>query len=173
MNQIDIQYHKTPVAEFILGSFKDELCLCDFRYRKLRSRVDERLKRYAQAGFVEQDSEVLRQTRTQLDQYIMGERREFDLPLAMLGSPFQKQVWQALVTVPYGATVSYQDIGEKMGNPKAVRAIGTANGANAIAIIVPCHRIIGRDGSLVGYGGGLALKKKLLNLEQSSFFLQP
>ncbi|WP_119394657.1 methylated-DNA--[protein]-cysteine S-methyltransferase [Salinibius halmophilus] len=173
MQTIQIQYHKTRLAEFVLGSLNNELCLCDFRYRKLRAQVDERIKRVANAEFVEQDTPLLAATRTQLDEYLLGKRREFDLPLKLLGSAFQQQVWQALLDVPYGSTTSYQAIGEAIGNAKAVRAIGTANGANAIAIIVPCHRVIGRDGSLTGYGGGLALKQKLLNLEQSQFFLAP
>lgn len=171
MQQINIQYHQTPVAEFVLGSLNHALCLCDFRYRKQRQAVDDRLKRIAGAQFVEQDDDLLLATRLQLDEYLTGKRRQFDLPLTLLGSAFQQQVWQALQTIPFGHTASYQDIGQAIGNPKAVRAIGTANGANALAIIVPCHRIIGRDGSLVGYGGGLALKQTLLSLEQTSLFL--
>ncbi len=101
----------------------------------------------------------------QLEEYFAGKRRRFDLPLDMRGTDFQKRCWQALLKIPYGETRSYADIARAIGNPAAVRAVGLANGQNPIAIIVPCHRVIGSDGSLTGYGGGLATKRKLLELE--------
>jgi len=103
----------------------------------------------------------------QLNEYFNKERKGFDLPLLPEGTLFQKAVWQALVEVPYGVTASYFDIAKKMGNPKSVRAVGAANGKNPISIIIPCHRIIGSDGKLIGYGGGLWRKKWLLKHEQS------
>jgi methylated-DNA-[protein]-cysteine S-methyltransferase len=106
--------------------------------------------------------EVIRQ----LNAYFAGELREFEIPLLMLGTEFQKRVWKALLTIPYGETMSYGELAKKIGEPKAVRAVGAANGQNPLPIIVPCHRVIGSDGSLTGFGGGLENKKKLLELEK-------
>lgn len=101
----------------------------------------------------------------QLREYLAGERRVFELPLDPVGTAFQRQVWDALWDIPYGEVTSYGEIARRIGNPKSVRAVGAANGANPIAVILPCHRVIGSDGSLTGYGGGLPLKRKLLELE--------
>jgi len=112
-------------------------------------------------------AEVIRQ----LQAYFRGELKEFDLPLAMEGTEFQLRVWNALRAIPYGETVSYARLAERIGNPKAVRAVGLANGKNPIPIIVPCHRVIGSDGSLTGFGGGLSTKKLLLELENKQLSL--
>jgi O-6-methylguanine DNA methyltransferase len=104
----------------------------------------------------------------QLREYLAGERQEWDLTLDMRGTPFQVAVWKAVYDVPYGQTVSYGEIARKIGNPAAVRAVGAANGANPLPPVVPCHRIIGSNGKLTGYGGGLPLKQKLLDLERVS-----
>ena len=101
----------------------------------------------------------------QLHQYFGGERQEFHLPLAAKGTPFQEQVWRELCKIPFGKTASYGEIAERIGKPKACRAVGMANKKNPIPIIIPCHRIIGKDGSLTGFGGGLSVKKQLLDLE--------
>lgn len=103
---------------------------------------------------------------SQLKEYFCGTRKSFDLPLEMKGTDFQKKVWSALCRIPYGETRSYKDIAEEIGKPKAVRAVGGANNKNRFMIIVPCHRVIGADGSLTGYAGGIDVKKKLLKLEQ-------
>lgn len=102
----------------------------------------------------------------QLSEYLAGELREWDLPLDMRGTPFQIAVWEAVYAVPFGQTVSYGEIARRIGNPAAVRAVGAANGANPLPPIVPCHRIIGSNGKLTGYGGGLPLKQRLLDLER-------
>ncbi|HYI79868.1 MAG TPA: methylated-DNA--[protein]-cysteine S-methyltransferase [Thermoleophilaceae bacterium] len=102
---------------------------------------------------------------TQLDEYFVGERREFDVPLVLDGPPFQRQAWRALREIPYGETVSYGEQARRIGAPDAARAVGAANGQNPIAVIVPCHRVIGADGSLTGFGGGLERKRLLLDLE--------
>ncbi|WP_282338319.1 methylated-DNA--[protein]-cysteine S-methyltransferase [Pseudomonas sp. PS02288] len=104
----------------------------------------------------------------QLDEYFGGRRRRFDLPLAPRGTTFQRAVWQALLEIPFGETRSYRQQAERIGRPSAVRAVGTANGANPLAVIVPCHRVIGSDGSLTGYASGLARKALLLELEGAS-----
>ncbi|MBW3567472.1 MAG: methylated-DNA--[protein]-cysteine S-methyltransferase [Proteobacteria bacterium] len=101
----------------------------------------------------------------QLEEYFAGRRTHFDLPLAPRGTAFQQSVWNALIDIPFGKAVSYSDIANAIGNPNAVRAVGLANGRNPIPIIIPCHRVIGKDGSLTGYGGGLPNKRKLLALE--------
>lgn len=109
---------------------------------------------------------VLKTARHQLEEYFAGKRRTFDLPLGPQGTPFQQSVWNALRTIPYGETQSYGDIARAIGKPKAVRAVGAANGANPLPIVVPCHRVVGADGSLTGFGGGLPHKKRLLALER-------
>ena len=172
MNQISIQYHKSDVGELKLGSFRGRLCLLDFRYGEMRKTVDKKIKKGLNAGFVEQDDEVLARTRKQVDEYLSGNRRAFDIPLLVVGTDFQRRVWKALMKVPYGVTSTYGQIAEDIGSPKAVRAVGNANNANPISIIIPCHRIIGSDGELVGYGGGLSIKERLLKLEQKNTALR-
>lgn len=113
---------------------------------------------------------LLAKAASQLQAYFEGRLQRFDLPLEMRGTPFQQEVWQALTRIPYGQTWSYARLAEAVGRPRAVRAVGAANGRNPIAIIVPCHRVIGKDGSLTGFGGGLACKALLLELEQPSLF---
>jgi methylated-DNA-[protein]-cysteine S-methyltransferase len=135
----------------------------------MRTTVDNRLKKGFNAQFVEQDDVILKETRKQLDEYFDMKRKEFDIPLITVGTEFQKNVWDALLKVPYGTTSSYLELAKDIDNEKAVRAVANANGANAIGIIIPCHRIIGNNGELVGYGGGLPLKKRLLKLEQNLF----
>ena len=169
MNQINIQYFKTKYGEFILGSYDEKLCMVDFRYRKMRKTVDDRIKKGLNAEFIEQDDELLQKTRVQLDEYFNLERKEFDIPILMVGTDFQKSVWKALLKVPYSTTSTYLQLAKEIDNDKAVRAVANANGANAIGIIIPCHRIIGTNGELTGYAGGLPLKKRLLELEQNLF----
>lgn len=165
--QIIINYFKTPYGELILGSFQDKLCLADWRYRKMRTSIDKRIQSGLNADYVEQESPVMEKTKKQLNEYFNGERHTFDIPLFFVGSDFQKKVWDALIQIPYGETETYLGLSQKLGDAKAIRAVATANGANAISIIVPCHRIIGSDGSMTGYAGGLETKKKLLLLENA------
>ena len=109
---------------------------------------------------------ILLETQKQLSEYFEGQRKIFDLPLNFEGTEFQQKVWQALLTIPFGETRSYKDIAEQIGNVKAVRAVGAANGKNPISIIAPCHRVVGANGKLVGFAGGLENKNVLLKLEQ-------
>ena len=111
------------------------------------------------------DDEALADVRRQLEEYFAGERTSFDVKLHMEGGAFQRTVWHALTEIPYGETISYGELARRIGQPDKARAVGTANGANPIAVIVPCHRVIGADGKLVGYGGGLDNKRRLLELE--------
>lgn len=114
-----------------------------------------------------EDHHLLNHITTQLDEYFSGQRKVFDIPLAANGTEFQKKVWHALTTIPYGQTWSYQDLANAIDNPKAVRAVGLANGKNPISIVVPCHRVIGKNGKLTGYAGGVERKAKLLELEKT------
>lgn len=166
---ISIGYFTTPVGELILGSYEGKLCLADWRYRKKREQIDSRLQKGLNAQYVEENSEVIEVTITQLEEYFTHKRKVFDIPLLMLGTDFQNSVWEGLIKIPYGKTASYLELAKNVGNEKAVRAVASANGANAISILIPCHRIIGSDGSLTGYAGGLDVKKKLLELESNLF----
>jgi methylated-DNA-[protein]-cysteine S-methyltransferase len=123
--------------------------------------------RHSEAPDSASPDSVLLAARTQLEEYFVGRRQRFDLPLAASGTPFQQSVWQALAAIPWGEVRSYRDIACAIGKPKAVRAVGAANGRNPLPIVVPCHRVIGADGSLTGFGGGLPLKVQLLTLEGS------
>lgn len=163
--KILIRNFTTPVGELILGAFQGELCLADWRYRKMREKIDTRIKAELKADFIEGSDPVLEKATRQLDEYFEGSRQSFDLPLRLCGSAFQKKVWMQLLEIPFGQTESYLDLSRKTGDEKAIRAVASANGANAISIIVPCHRVVGSDGSLTGYAGGLNAKLKLLQLE--------
>ena len=110
---------------------------------------------------------TLDEARRQLEEYFAGRRRSFDLALAPRGTPFQARVWSQLRRIPFGETLSYGELAGRVGNPRASRAVGTANGRNPIPIVIPCHRVIGRDGSLTGFGGGIDRKRLLLELERS------
>jgi methylated-DNA-[protein]-cysteine S-methyltransferase len=165
MNKVHIQFYKTKHSEFILGSFGNKLCMLDYRHRSMRNAVDNRIKSGLAADFEQRDNEILQSTRVQLDEYLSGKRQTFDIPILTLGTAFQKQVWDALLKVPYGKTLSYLELARSINNEKAVRAVAAANGANALSIIIPCHRIIGTNGELTGYAGGLAVKKSLLKME--------
>ena len=165
MDIIYTQVFKTNFGELLLGSFKNKLCLCDWRYRKMRSQIDLRIQEGLDAKYIENSSEIITQTIVQLNEYFNRKRKEFDIPLLFVGSQFQKTVWDELLNIPFGKTSTYLELSQKLGNEKAIRAVAAANGANAISIIVPCHRIIGSDGKLVGYAGGLKVKQKLLELE--------
>ncbi|MCU0390687.1 MAG: methylated-DNA--[protein]-cysteine S-methyltransferase [Thermoflexibacter sp.] len=169
MNQIDVQYFNTEFGELILGGYQDMLCLCDWRYRAMRNTIDTRLTTGLDSCLVEKNSAILVQTRHQLEEYFADERHHFDIPLLFVGTDFQKRVWQELINISYGTTTTYLQLSEKLGNKAAIRAVANANGANAISIIVPCHRVIGSDGALVGYAGGLDTKMKLLSLENKQF----
>ena len=165
MSELAFQYYQTPLGELMIGAYQGQLCLCDWRYRRAREQVDNRLKQQLACRYSQQTDPVIEQTIEQLEEYFAARRKRFELPLGLVGSDFQSRVWQALIDIPYGETRSYKQLSEQLGNAKAIRAVAAANGANALSIIVPCHRIIGSDGSLVGYAGGLAAKQRLLQLE--------
>lgn len=155
---------ESPVGPLLIAS--DENGLCNIEFRQSSHPAD----RGAWQGG---NSPVLDATEKQLDQYFSGKRRAFDLPLSPHGTDFQRRVWKALRTIPYGQTISYAELARRVGNPRASRAVGLANGRNPLSIIVPCHRVIGADGSLTGYGGGLAIKESLLRLEGALPDMEP
>lgn len=165
---IQIQHYEAPCGELLLGSIGDRLCLCNWTVEKHPGRVDKRLRTLLNADFAECPSAITREANQQLDAYFRRERITFDLPLLFAGTDFQKRVWDLLLTIPYGKTLSYGELARQLGLPNATRAVANANGANAISIFAPCHRIIGSDGTLTGYGGGLAAKRFLLELEKNS-----
>ncbi len=162
-----LRYH-SPCGEMLLGAAGDRLCLCNWAQELHPERVEQRLRTLLKAQFEDCGHilpEVLQRTVRELDEYFRGERMDFDIPLLLAGSDFQKRVWQQLPRIPYGQTASYGELAAAIGSPRSVRAVANANGANAISIILPCHRIIGSDGRLTGYGGGLRAKQYLLDLE--------
>lgn len=165
---IHTELYSSPYGELILGAYEDQLCLCDWRYRKSRENIDRRIQTGLKASFVDAGSLFIEECKGQLMQYFDGERKVFDLPILLVGSEFQKNVWNHLRGIPYGKTLSYASLSRKLGDEKAIRAVARANGDNALSIIVPCHRILGSDGSLTGYAGGLRAKQKLLQLESAS-----
>lgn len=160
-------YYHSLCGEMILGSFDGRLCLCDWADGRRRIAVDQRLQKMLNANYVEGSSEVIDIAQKQLNEYFLHQRREFDIPLLFVGTDFQKIVWNELLKIPYGATISYGELACRIGMPKSVRAVANANAVNAISIIAPCHRVIGSDGSLTGYGGGLKRKRFLLDLEKN------
>lgn len=151
----------TPIGQLLLAEENNALTEVSFAAKEPKTFQAGR-----QAESAEQETPLLLETKRQLEEYFAGTRRTFDLPLSMRGTSFQKQVWDQLLLIPYGETVTYGEIAKRIGNPRAGRAVGMANHHNPISIIVPCHRVIGADGSLTGYGGGLPIKEKLLELEQ-------
>jgi methylated-DNA-[protein]-cysteine S-methyltransferase len=157
-NPIFFRHQPSPVGPLLLLS--DGAALVG-----LYTRGHDEL-RSAPTGAIE-DAAPFREVSEQLDRYFAGELTDFDLPLRLSGTPFQRSVWAELVAIPYGTTISYRELASKIGNPRAVRAVGGANGRNPVSIIVPCHRVIGADGDLVGYGGGLDCKRWLLSHEHA------
>lgn len=147
----------SPVGPLLLAASDDGLHAIEFN----RSRHPVPRGRDWREG----DHPLLREARRQLDEYFAGRRRAFELPLAPHGTGFQREVWHALATIPYGETLSYAQLAARVGRPRAMRAVGAANGRNPLPIVLPCHRVIGADGSLTGFGGGLDTKRFLLELE--------
>ena len=165
MPHINIQYFNSSCGLFVLASFGDKLCLCDWSNNPCAERNKRRIERYLNASFKIETTSVLEEAKRQLDGYFAGNRKAFTIPLHLVGTDFQQQVWNELLNIPYGATISYKEIAQNIGKPKAVRAVAGAIGANGISILIPCHRVIGSDKSLTGYAGGLKAKKMLLKIE--------
>jgi AraC family transcriptional regulator of adaptative response/methylated-DNA-[protein]-cysteine methyltransferase len=156
----------TPLGPMLIGCTADALVLLEFVDRRQLAAQIERVGRRTKAVFVPDESPLAERTSTQVREYFEGSRRAFAVPLQLVGSSFEREVWEALLEIPFGETRSYADVARRVGRGAAVRAVGRANSMNAVAVVVPCHRVVGSDGRLVGYGGGLWRKERLLELER-------
>jgi len=156
---------QTPIGPMLAAATETELILFEFPHRRMIDTQLDRVRRLTGCEPKPGESPVFGQLRTELAEYFVGRRHAFTVRLDARGTPFQMRVWSALRQIPCGTTTSYGRLAETIGEPNAVRAVARANGDNRIAILIPCHRVIGSTGELVGYGGGLARKKKLLDLE--------
>lgn len=154
-----------PCGTLLLGAVDGRLAFCDWESGWHRASVQKRLDRHLTGPYEDRPDALLDRTEAEIREYWDGARRAFDLPLLMLGTDFQKDVWRALLEIPWGETMSYGELARRVGRPRAVRAVGVAVGENPFSIIVPCHRVIGKDGSITGYGGGLDAKRMLLGIE--------
>lgn len=152
---------KSPIGNLNLVSSGDKLTALVFDQGWNNFVESEKLE------LIEKKDKLLVKTEKQLNEYFSGNRTEFDIPLEIGGTDFQNKAWKSLLTIPFGQTVSYAEQALKIKNPKAVRAVGAANAKNKIAIIIPCHRVVGKNGSLTGFAGGLNTKQQLLELERS------
>lgn len=173
-----------PVGQIILGAMGGKLCLCDWKNSRRRMQNTNRIKRLLKAELVDitsvqekpellaeasalQDSlSILDKTEKELAEYFAGSRKSFDIPLLLVGTDFQKSVWQVLREIPYGEVVSYMEVSQSIGNPQAIRAVSQAIGSNPLSILIPCHRVVGSNGALTGYAGGIEVKRCLLELEK-------
>lgn len=159
--------YQSPIGEINLAANKKGLCMLEFDNKKRIEKHIKQIVHETNCNIKNSTNHIILKTINQLDDYFNGKRIHFDLPLCLIGTSFQKTVWKELLTIPYGSTRSYKDQAIAIGNLKAIRAVATANGQNKISIIIPCHRVIGSNGSLTGYGGEVWRKKFLLELESN------
>lgn len=159
---------ESPLGPLIAGATSEGICLLEFTERRMLDAQFATLRKNFQCAIVPGENKHLQQLKKELDEYFQGRRKQFTTPLVFPGTQFQRSVWNALLKIPFGKTVSYEDIARRIGSPDAQRAVGHANGLNRIAIVIPCHRVVNKDGKLGGYGGGLWRKQKLLTLEQGT-----
>ena len=165
---IDFTRIETDLGTMVACATDKGVCLLEFSDRKGLETELKQLAKYHNANIVQGQNKYFKQLKEELDAYFEGRLKEFKVPLDISGTDFQKQIWQALVEIPYGTTSSYLRQAEVLGKPSSVRAVANANGMNKIAIIIPCHRVVGSDGSLTGYAGGLWRKRKLIDLEKDN-----
>ena len=162
---------ETPLGQMFACANHEGVCLLEFTERENLEKQKTALQKSLKAEIVSGSNRELKQLQKQLKEYFEGQRIKFDLPIVMTGTPFQEKVWKALIEIPFGKTMTYQSLTNQLGNPKAIRAVAGANGANKMAIIIPCHRVIGSDGSLTGYAGGIWRKQWLLEHESEQISL--
>jgi len=155
----------TPIGMMVAGAVKEGVCLLEFTDRKMLNTEYKILKKYLQTDIADGNNSHLNDLRRELSEYFSGSRKKFSIPLVYTGTDFQKSVWDELMNIPFGTTRSYGEQALALGNTLSVRAVAGANGMNKISIIVPCHRVIGENGNLTGYGGGLWRKKWLIEHE--------
>ncbi|AYZ36391.1 methylated-DNA--[protein]-cysteine S-methyltransferase [Chryseobacterium indologenes] len=161
---------QTPLGDMIACAVDEGICLLEFTDRKNIEKQLKSLSKTLQADITEKDHPHFVQLEEELKEYFDGKRNRFEVPLHTTGTEFQEKVWQLLREIPMGEIRTYKQQSEFLGNPKAIRAVGTANGINKIAILIPCHRVIGSNGELIGYAGGIWRKQKLLELEKAILF---
>jgi len=166
-NVICTARYLSPCGALLLGSLGDRLCLCSWMANDRTCTMLRQLGHKFDATISDEGGTTTDMAARQLDEYFVGRRTTFDVPLLFCGTPFQQKAWQTLMEIPYGTTVSYTEMARRMGMPKAVRAAASANHANRLSIFAPCHRVIGVGNKLVGYAGGLAAKRYLLDLESA------
>ncbi len=167
---IDVKRIETPLGAMIACANENGICMLQFSDRKTLTKELEDISNHFKANVILGENPHFKTLETELQDYFDGERLDFTVPLSPVGTDFQKKVWEILRTIPYGTTRSYQQQADILGNPKAVRAVANANGLNKISIIIPCHRVIGTNGTLTGYSGGIWRKQKLLELEKAILF---
>jgi O-6-methylguanine DNA methyltransferase len=166
MEIVQTAWVEAPIGTFRIASTRQGLAYVELPHASGRG-LDGWLRRRAPDARCEAGDELNRAAATQILQYLEGERTEFDLPLDLRGTPFQRRVWEKLLEIPYGETRSYQEIARAVRRPRALRAVGNANGANPVSLVVPCHRVVASGGKLGGYGGGVSLKARLLAMERA------
>lgn len=164
-NLLTYERFSTPIGPMMAIASGKGVCLLEFTDRRKLETELKQIRNHYKSNILPGKNKIIDELKFQLEEYFAGKRKKFSIPVEAPGSEFQKNVWKILMTIPYGETRSYKKQAELLGNPKAVRAVANANGANRISIIIPCHRVIGEDGKLTGYGGGLWRKNWLLNLE--------
>lgn len=167
MERIIIKHWTSPAGELIIGEYKGSICLCNWAAGRRRTAIERMLATRLKTSFAEGSTGAIEKATAELVEYFNGMRTGFDIPVAFTGTEFQNRVWKELMKIPFGTTISYGELARRIGNPAAVRAVASANARNPISIFVPCHRVIGSDNSLTGYGGGLDAKRALLALEHS------
>lgn len=168
---VKVAYYRSPGGEMIIGSYGERICLCDWVDNRRRRVIDRRICRSLDASYEIGGSDVVDEAVCQLDEYFARKRRDFSIPILHIGTEFQCRVWHELMKIPYCTTVSYGELARSIKSPKAVRAVATAIANNPISILVPCHRVIGSDGKITGYAGGLKAKQMLLDLERGDMCL--
>ena len=167
---VDLKRIETPLGTMIACANENGICMLEFSDRKALPTELKEISKHFDANIVQGENPHFKTLEKELEEYFEGKLKDFTVPLAPVGTDFQKNVWEILRTIPYGTTRTYQQQADILGNPKAVRAVANANGLNKISIIIPCHRVIGSNGTLTGYGGGIWRKQKLLELEKAILF---
>ena len=165
---VTLAWLESPVGPLVAAATESAVCMLEFTDRRMLESQLATVRSRFRCALLPGRNPVLEQLERELAEYFAGKRRQFDVPISYPGTPFQERVWSALLEIPYGETVSYQELARRLGDPRAVRAVGRANGLNRIAIVIPCHRVVNADGGLGGYGGGLWRKRYLLDLEQGN-----
>jgi AraC family transcriptional regulator of adaptative response/methylated-DNA-[protein]-cysteine methyltransferase len=164
---IAAQFIATPLGPLLAAAVGDAICLIEFSDRRMLEYNYQLMRKHFEMPILSRSNDALEQLRAELDGYFRGAQKSFTSALVMRGTPFQERVWHELLRIPYGETISYQELARRVGKPHAVRAAARANGMNRISILVPCHRVVGKDGALTGYGGGVWRKRLLLELERN------